>query len=121
LGRERDRTLMLNRGVVIVRPKQPYREWAEGLDDEGPGLLPDGEGERTIYLIPNFKTDDDAWELLEDLWNEIFESELWDWHTDPSDWPKGRTFEMFQEWFHVEFHSVVKDLWEDETIVDDDE
>ncbi len=30
---------MLNRGVVIVRPKQPYLDWAAGLDDSG--ILPD--------------------------------------------------------------------------------
>jgi hypothetical protein len=112
---------MLNRGVVIVRPKQSYRAWAEGLDDESPGLLPDGEGEHTIYLIPSFVTDDDAWDLLEDLWDEIFESELWAWHTEPNDWPKNRTFEMFQEWFHIEFHSVVEDLCDDEIIDCDDE
>jgi len=110
---------MLNRGVVIVRPKQPYRDWAEGLDDEGPGLLPDGEGERTIYLIPNFATDDDAWDILEGIYDEIFDNELWDWHTDPAAWPRNRTFEMFQEWFHVEFHSVVEDLCDYE-LVDED-
>ena len=72
-------------------------------------------------MIPNFETDDDAWEILEDLWDRIFEAELWDWHTDMSRWPQNRTFEMFEEWFHVEFHSVVEDLCDDEIIVDDSE
>jgi hypothetical protein len=110
---------MLNRSVVMVRPKQPYRDWANNLDNDGPGLLPDGEDEQTVYLIPNFATDDDAWEIVEDIYSEIFEYELWNWHTDPSDWPKNRTFEVFMEWFHVEFHSVVEDLCDDE-IVDED-
>jgi len=43
---------MLNRGVVIVRPKQPYLDWATGLDDSG--IVPDPNGEQTIYLIPSY-------------------------------------------------------------------
>lgn len=34
---------MINRGVLIVRPKQPFLDWAAGLDDSG--VLPDVEGE----------------------------------------------------------------------------
>ena len=37
---------MLNRGVVIVRPKQPYLDWAAGLDDSG--IVPDPNGEQTV-------------------------------------------------------------------------
>jgi hypothetical protein len=110
---------MLNRGVVIVRPTQPYRDWVDGMDDSGLGLLPDGEGGRTIYLIANLATDDDAWDILEEIYDEIFDSELRAWHTDPEGWPNNRSFEMFQSWFHVEFHSVVEDLC-DYGIVDED-
>src|SRR4029077_3969887 len=45
---------MLNRGVVIVRPKQLYVNWAAELDDSG--VVPDGGGDKTIYLIPSFET-----------------------------------------------------------------
>lgn len=44
---------MLNRGALIVRPKQPFLDWAAGLDDSG--IVPDVEGERTVYLIPQFE------------------------------------------------------------------
>jgi hypothetical protein len=110
---------MLNRGVVIVKPKQPYIDWAGGLDDSG--LVPDIEGEKTIYLIPSFETDDDAWDVLEEIYEEIFENELYSWHTDPSAWPKDRSFKMFQEWFSIEFHSVVEDLCGYELVDDDEE
>src|SRR5438552_13898383 len=46
---------MLNRGVVIVRPKQPYLDWAAGLDDSG--IVPDPNGEQTVYLIPSYADD----------------------------------------------------------------
>ncbi len=54
---------MLNRGVLIVRPKQPYLDWAATLDDSG--VVPDPEGEKTVYLIPEFESDDEAWDILE--------------------------------------------------------
>ena len=109
---------MINRGVVIVRPAQPYLEWAATLDDSG--IVPDEAGECTVYLIPHYDDDGEAWELLSKVYEEIFENELWGWHTDEAGWPKQRTFTMFKEWFDVEFHSVVQDLCEYE-IVEEDE
>ena len=64
---------MLNRGVLIVRPKQPYLDWAADLDDSG--LVPDPDEEKTIYLIPSFENDDEAWEIVEDIYAEVFERE----------------------------------------------
>src|SRR5262249_38766709 len=57
------RRTMLNRGVVIVRPKQPYLDWAAGLDDSE--LVPDPNAEQTVYLIPSYGDDEEAWEILE--------------------------------------------------------
>ena len=56
---------MLNRGVLIVRPKQPYLDWAAGLDDSG--LVPDPSDEQTVYLIPSFESDEEGWKIVEDL------------------------------------------------------
>jgi hypothetical protein len=53
---------MLNRGVVIVRPKQPYLDWAAGLDDSG--VVPNPDDEQTVYLIPSYASEDEAWEIL---------------------------------------------------------
>ena len=51
---------MLNRGVVIVRPKQSYLDWAAGLDSE---LVPDPNAEQTVYLIPSYGDDEEAWDI----------------------------------------------------------
>lgn len=104
-----------NRGALIVRPKQPYLAWAAGLDDSG--IVPDVEGEKTVYLVSEFE-DDEAWAIIEQVYTEVFKRELYGWHTDESAWPKNRTFALFLEWFDVEFHSVVEDLAEDD-IADD--
>ena len=90
--------------------------WALGLDDS---LVPDTTGERNVYLVPSFESDDEAWEILETAYALIFENELWGWHTEPADWPQNRTIEMFRAWFDVELHSIVEDLC-DGPIVDDE-
>jgi hypothetical protein len=85
---------MLNRGVVIVRPKRPYLDWAAGLDDSG--IVPDPNDEQTVYLIPSYDDDEEAYEILENVHAAIFENELYGWHTDDAAWPKGRDFSMFK-------------------------
>jgi hypothetical protein len=108
---------MLNRGVVIVRPKRPYLDWAAGLDDSE--LVPDPNAEQTVYLIPSYGDDEEAWEILERMHPAIFENELYGWHTEEAAWPQGRDFAMFKAWFKIELHSVVEDLCDYE-IVDED-
>jgi hypothetical protein len=110
---------MLNRGVVIVRPKQPYLDWAAGLDDSG--LVPDPSDEQTVYLIPSYGDDEEAWEILGSVYRAIFENELYGWHTDEAAWPQGRDLAMFKAWFGIELHSTVEDLCDYEIVDEDDE
>ena len=110
---------MINRSVLIVRPKQPYTDWAAGLDDSG--IVPDVQGEQTVYLIPNYVNDDDAQEIIAQIYGQLFDNQLWSWHTDESAWPKNRDFKTFQEWFTIELHSVVEDLCGYEIFDEDDE
>ncbi len=108
---------MLNRAALIVRPKQPYLDWARTLDDSG--ILPDPAEEETVYLIPSYEDDDEAERLLRRIYGEIFERELYGWHTDESAWPQNRTLALFRSWFQIELHSVVEDIVAGE-IVDDE-
>jgi hypothetical protein len=50
----------------------------------------------------------------------LFEYELASWCTDAACWPEDRSFEAFQRYFTVQFHSMVVDLGE-EPITSDDE
>ena len=109
---------MLNRAVLVVRPKQPYLDWAAQLDESG--LVPNAEGEQTAYLVPQFDDDDEGQKVLRRVFVEVFERELFGWHTDEAAWPRKRTFALFQKWFTVELHSVVEDLCDSE-LVDDEE
>ena len=109
-------TTMLNRSVLIVRPRQPFIDWAAGL--EGDAALPTVEDEQTVYLIPAYEDEDEAEAVLEAVWEDVFEKELWSWHTAEAGWPKQRTLDLFKQWFDIERHSVVEDVCGDE-IVDD--
>ncbi len=110
---------MINRAVLIVRPKQPFLDWAAGLDDSG--LLPNVEGEQTVYLIPAFETRDEEDSVIEQIYLEVFENELHGWHTDETAWPVNRDLATFREWFTIEHHTVVEDLCGYEIVDDDDE
>ena len=99
---------MLNRGAVILRPAQPFIDWASQLDDSG--LEPSLEGEKSVYLIPEYEDDVEAMEILSQCYDILFEMELEAWHTDDAAWPRDRTFKMFRDWFVIELHSVVEDL-----------
>jgi hypothetical protein len=108
---------MINRAVLIVRPRQPFLDWAAQLDASG--LVPDATGEQTAYLVPEFEDDAGAQRMLKRIFAEVFERELFGWNTDESAWPKVRTFAVFQRWFQVELHSVTEDPCDYE-IVDDE-
>jgi hypothetical protein len=109
--------IMLNRGVLLVRPAQPFIDWAASLDDSG--VLPTVDGEQTVYLVPEFGYEFEKRAILEEVFAEVFASELFGWHTDESVWPQSRTLKMFHEWFSIEMHSVVEDLC-DYPLEDDD-
>ncbi|MFM9967391.1 MAG: hypothetical protein ACKVQK_03150 [Burkholderiales bacterium] len=99
---------MLNRSILIVRPRQPFIDWVAGLD--GDPTPPTADGEQTVYLIPAYEDEDEAEAVLEAVWEDVFEKELWSWHTTEADWPKPRTLELFRQWFDIEMHSVVEDV-----------
>jgi hypothetical protein len=82
-------------------------------------IVPAVDDEKTIYLVPTFEDDVEAERVLNLVYADVFERELFGWHTDDSAWPKRRTLTMFKEWFKIEMHSMVEDLCSDE-LTDDD-
>ena len=89
---------MINRCAVIVHPKQPYIDWATGLDDSR--MVPTDDDEQTVYLLPEYDVEGMA--QLSEACEMIFDSELENWHLIIEDWLANRTFAMFREWFEIE-------------------
>ena len=101
----------VNRGVLIIKPKQPFVDWANSLDDDEPrAVIGNLRKDCTAYLIPDLMNEDEVLADLELNFELLFEHELEGWCIDQTTWPADRSFEMFQEWFDVEWHSVVFDL-----------
>ena len=105
----------INRSLMVVKPKQPFLDWARSLDAEDERLeLKDVRDDSTAYLIPESETFDERADILEWCADFVFEEELRSWCTDEDLWPVVRDAEVFLEWFDIEFHSLVFDL-DDET------
>ena len=99
---------MINRAAITVKPLEPFLQWAKTLDDSD--LIPGEEDESTVYLVPYILSEQHEADILKQVYAEIFERELFEWHTDESAWPKRRTLAMFKKWFKYEIHSIVEDL-----------
>ena len=104
----------INRSLIILKPKQPFLDWAQTLDDEDENLTLEQLAEDSAaYLIPELWQDSDEQELLESFYDVLFEEQLEGWWTDEANWPQNRNLKMFLDWFEVEFHTQVFDLCEE--------
>ena len=112
---------MLNRNLLIVRPKQPFVDWINEADP-----YPDGGHITLEYAIedcPAFLVHDSACEdlegWLEQCYLPLFEEILEFWYTDPALWPQDRTLELFKTWIDVDVRGIILDVV-DEPLLDDE-
>lgn len=105
----------IDRSAAIIRPKQPFVDWANQLPDaEWKVSLDTFKDDCHVILIANYDGGDEgALEQINDMCLDLFEEELFGWCTYEQWWPKNRTKEMFWEWFDVELHSLIIDPYED--------
>lgn len=112
---------MINRAAVILKYKAPFIQWVNDADPyiDNPGITLESENKDcTVYLILEEDAENlDEWISLN--FKQLFESEIEDWYTDKSLWPKNRNRKLFDKWFDVECHSVIIDTV-DGKIVDDE-
>lgn len=105
---------IINRSVAIIKPKQPFLDWANSVSDEGYKFsIHDLNTEHDVILLPEYDSEEHAESIFKKISNDIFEVELSGWITDKNKWPENRTYEKFLEWFDVEFHSMIFDTVED--------
>ena len=101
---------MLNRTAIILIPKQPYVDWANSLDDDGPRFeISEANDQLTVFLGPDLDSVDEIDAFVTENFDFFFAHWLFGWSTDPSQWPKRRTRRMFRDWFDVRIHSMVED------------
>ena len=103
---------LVNRSAVVVRPREPFLQWAK-LDDSTGIAESVFEGLRSapnVYLIPENEDVEDVRDLIRPAWSEVFEAMLESWLTDPGMWPANRTWAMFEDWFEIQVCECVHDL-----------
>jgi len=101
----------VNRSLMVVKPKQPFLDWARSLDDNDERLeLKDVRDDSTAYLIPEYETFEEQMDILVWCAGFVFDEELRAWYTDEDLWPSVRDAQIFLDWFDIEFHSMVFDL-----------
>jgi hypothetical protein len=109
-----------NRSEVIVMPAQPFLDWLHRVDPTSVELkLEDLRREPTIYLLPEYDTEEEARGNLREYCSEIFEEQLDGWYRVPSAWPVNRTLDTVIRWFEYRFHSVLVDLCDDPLMHDE--
>lgn len=96
---------IVNRGFLIVRPKQAFCDWAKTQD---PDFIFDEEDEvePSIYLV-----DEDVMEvepLIESAFKKIFINEC-EAVTEDDDAIPEPNFDLFNSWFFVEYGGCVYD------------
>ena len=101
----------VKRTAISLRPKQPYVDWANGLERGGVKIGAEYTPEETIYMIADNLDESAGLEaLLSPYYAQIFEEELGAWHRVEADWPRRRDLVTFLTWFEVGVHSLVLDL-----------
>lgn len=102
---------LINRSPVLIRPKQPYIDWANGFEGaQGLLTLESARSNPTVILVPDFDFPQDAVDYVEANFAPVFEELLGAWAADPGDWPAERTLELFRGWFEIKVHDLVFDM-----------
>ena len=102
---------MINRSALVVKPTQRFLDWLHRVDPTSAHLtLQDLRREPTIYLLPEWETEEEALKYLAEGSNEIFEEQLNGWYRVPSVWPDNRELNALLRWFDCSFHSMVFDV-----------
>ena len=99
----------INRAAVIISLKKPFIEWIKYVDSEAQ-YLDEKHDSKAIYLLPEVSDTGKSERYLKKNFQKIFEHELGGWYTDPSLWPKDRSWKVFNEWLDYEIHSMIFDV-----------
>lgn len=103
---------MVNRSALTVLAKQPFIDWINNLPEQLRIVetVDTVNQDSKIYLLPETRFPEVENVLLKSVWERIFDEQLCSWWEDESNYPENRSYEMFNEWFDVKFHSEVEDL-----------
>jgi len=103
----------VDRVAAIIRPKERMIQWLKQHPDAVADSISitDIRKDCTVLLIPQFDGPKQAREYIRQLAEGIFEAELTSWSIPKDKWPIDRGFDEFIQWYDIEFHSLIYDLY----------
>ena len=99
---------LINRGFLMVKPKQLFIDWAISVD---PQLMMDEDSEGSVYLIEEEFWDDDL--LVEKYAKKIWTQECHAITEGQTEIPSLPNLENIHEFFHFELGCTVIDMLKD--------
>jgi len=101
----------INRSAVVVIPAQPFLVWLHQADPTSAQLsLNDLRKEATLYLLPEYDTEEEARQHLQKRCGKVFEEELDGWYSILQPRLLTGASRISSAGFEYEFHSVIIDL-----------
>lgn len=101
----------IDRCVAVIKPRKPFFEWLQSLPDWDSDItLKALRSDSMAILIPEFDSNEEALDYVEDNYHLFFEIQLHNWHRDNRLWPEKLTLTKFRSWFKVEVHSLVHNV-----------
>ncbi|HPH95019.1 MAG TPA: calcium-binding protein [Anaerolineaceae bacterium] len=104
---------LVNRSAAVIKPKQPFVDWInqnQAIQSLSSITLETAQNDSTAVLIPDLPSLKDLTEFIQQVKPNLFEMELASWCANRSTWPADRSAEQFDQWFHVDIHSMVWDI-----------
>ena len=102
---------VVNRSVLVVRPKQPFLDWLHSADPTSETLtLADLCRDPAVYLLPARDLEEQLERDLTRFCRAIFEEQLDGWYRVKALWPRDRSIAFFREWFEFQFHTMPIDV-----------
>lgn len=103
----------LRRSIIAVLPRQPFVDWLRTRPGEKDASLKYAREHSSIaFLIPYPMNTHETVRVVPEHWPRFFSQMLERHCENPEDWPQDRTWDMFQQWFEVEYRDTVLDIAE---------
>lgn len=109
MSQEKKQITTVNRSLLIVKAREPFREWVASLPGKSKITLRDLNSGCKAYLIPEIEDNQQCDEILERMFADLFVEQLFKWCIDDVKWPRNRTYTLFNRWFEPDFYPVVAD------------
>jgi hypothetical protein len=103
----------LRRSIIAILPRQPFVDWLRTRPGEKDASLKLAREHNSIsFLIPYRMNTHETVRVVPEHWPRFFAQMLERCSQNPEDWPADRTWEMFQQWFEIEYRDTVLDIAE---------